>query len=176
MPKVGDQEFPYTPEGEAAAAQAAQNEPLVPDESKEMEAAVGGTAPMASEPLEPTRVNALAETLVAFVQDMAGGQVEIPPIPPVDAPLDQLPAPIYAALIAISAFLQETPVDGADQYQFDPSVLAVSNDGLAEASSILSAMMGDEQFKQQLTSTPASPEAPAPVEGGVSDEDLAALA
>ena len=173
MPKVGDKEFPYTPEGEAAAAEEAA---VVADESKEMEAAVGGTAPMATEPLEPTRVNALADTLMEFVMSMAGGQVQLPEIPPIDQAVEQLPPSIYAALVAIAAFLEQTTIAGAEQYKFEPADMATDNDGLAEVASILSAMMADEKFKQQLTATPAAEPEPAPeAASGISDEDLAAL-
>ena len=110
---------------------------------------------MADEPLDPARVNALSETVTNMFNVVTGGQMEVPEIPPVSAPVEQLPPEVFAPLAAVAMFLTEMNIPGAEQYAFDPYQLSVSNDGLAQMA-------------------PTAPPAPAGPPA-VSEEELAAL-
>ena len=180
MPNVGGQEYDYTPEG-IAAAEAAQAQASAPVEAEApQEGEVG--APMATEPLDPARVNALGQTVSAMFSSVTGGEMEVPEIPEVTEAADQLPAEVFAPLVAVSMFLEEMAIPNTEQYKFDPYQLATSNDGLTQMATTVSAMASDQDFinamQQPATAAPAqAPEAPpAPMGPAVSEEELAALA
>ncbi len=123
--------------------------------------AVGAQAPMADEPLEPADVAALHENAVRAANELSGGQLgELPSPPPAEGPLQQLPAPTFAIVAALSELVSQVAPDQA----FDPMELARSSRGIKELSGIVTEIGASPQIRKaaQAPAPPPAPEAPAP--------------
>lgn len=130
--------------------------------------ALGGAAPLASEPLQPNRVNALAQTITSTIEELSGGQIQVPPMPEVTEELEQLPPEIFAGLVAISAFTEQFPA--AEKHRFDPTEFAADNAGLADAIGTVGGISRDKEVVRAIQSSPV-PEAGEEVgEEAVEDE------
>lgn len=131
---------------------------------------LGEAAPQASEPLEPERLNVLAEMLVGAVDALSQGQAQLPPPQEVTQPQEQIPADIFAPLMAIQGFLQAEGL----KTDIDIESMATSNDGIGELAASISQLAGDAAV-QMAANSPAKgsmpPEAPpakeTPEEAGV---------
>lgn len=105
---------------------------------------LAGAIPMADEPLDPGRLNAIADLLSRAIPALSGGQVPAPPfgeIPPGTRGVDQVPPDIGAAILALGQFVQD---QGIEAYAFDPLEAMTSNAGLDEVSAILDGMASDK--------------------------------
>ena len=148
--KQGDKEMPQEiPEAYAideAEAEAA--------EDTNMEAAQD--APVSSVPLDPAKVNRMAQALSSAFDAITGGEFVIE-IGEVQEPVEVLPPEIYGPLTAMSeglAFASEAGVKDADNYAFDPQAIAGSPDGLTEGYGLFSAMAKDKALIDALSEPP----------------------
>jgi hypothetical protein len=130
---------------------------------------LGRHAPEAREPLSPSNVNTLSETLARTMDAITDGQGPELAIPPVQEPQPRLPAAVFAPLVAVFGLMSELAptVPEVTDYVVDPLELAETNDGLLEAAGVLSAMADDEKLRRAMArpmSAPASPGRPMPTE------------
>jgi hypothetical protein len=116
-------------------------------------------APEATEPLDPSRLNTLSDTLGQAAQALGGGQLPDLGLEKVDQPVEQVPPFIFAAAAAFAAFAQDT---GLEQYAFDPVELAATNDGIGEMAATISQMANDPAVTQAGQQPPQQAPAPTP--------------
>jgi hypothetical protein len=131
------------------------------DESAQRrEASLAEAIPQATEPLEPSTVMALGNSVKKAAQALTGGQVDIPDFAlPEAGPLPALPATLFKALSTLAAITEQLP-QGAD-FRFDPTKLALDNRGIAEMMDIVEAMAVDRDLlaakDEPLGQAPAPP-------------------
>lgn len=126
---------------------------------------IAAEIPPAREPLTPTNIQLLEKNLGDVVGLLSGG--EVPALPPSEVPpdgLDQVPAPLYAALAAVERFLAE--VGAPEELRFSAKEAVTSNEGLSEASAKLAALAKTPNIKDTLRPKGEAP-APPPKESSV---------
>jgi len=122
----------------------------------EVNAEAATEAPVSSVPLEPSKVNRMAQALSAAFDAITGGEFPME-VGEVQDPVEVLPPEIYGPLTAMSeglAFASEAGVKDADNYAFDPQVIAGSPDGLTEGYGLFSAMAKDKALIDALSEPP----------------------
>lgn len=106
---------------------------------------VGKDAPQFSQPVPAEEVNALGEAIKATISALTGGDIEAPIAPVEGEAVESVPPDIYTGLVALSKLVEKAKADGvdsADQYEFDPAMVADEN-GLGHLTSLVGLMAKD---------------------------------
>lgn len=130
--------------------------------------AAGSGAPMATEPLDPVKVNALAEIATEAAAELTGGQVPLPEVPKATEPLEQVPLELFALINGHAQLAATFPA--ASEYAFDPVEAVSSDEGLANAIATIGAMARDKKVLRAAAN--GQPEAPS-VEEAPAEEPAA---
>jgi len=136
---------------------------------------VGGSAPMASEPLDPAALNLLADVVTQTAESLAGGQAQIPPIAPVEEATEQVPSDLYTLVSVMQGFVAENPEAGAG---FDIDEMVTSNAGLKELAGIIGEIGGSEgaqKAAQQPSPTKGAAPPPAAAPSAPPKRDMSRL-
>ena len=148
---------------EAETAVVAQNEASSVQRQDDLAQAI----PPAQEPLDMERVNGLSDALMSATDRLSGGQVQ-GDLPRVEGEVDAVPPELFAPLAALAAFVSQ--IEGAEQFQFDPTEAVTTNNGLAQVAATLDALSQDEAVLT-AASSPEPREAPAAEPEPTEDED-----
>ena len=106
-----------------------------------------GEAPMASRPLTPKRVNALAETCVMAIEELSEGQIPIDSAPVIDSEVESLPPEVWQM---VNAFAQIPQMAGIEEYAFNPAEEATTDDGLLRMANKIDKMGSDKKVKRAM--------------------------
>lgn len=131
----------------------------------DQQAMIGSAAPAPEQPLNPDRVNLLADTIAGTMQSLTNGQVMEQP-EPISEP-GAVPPRMYAQLAALSQIFEAVPE--GEPYRFDPDETVSNEEGIATAISLIGQAGKDSKLTRALANAapPAAeePEAPAESEG-----------
>jgi len=146
--------------------------------SQERTQDLGGSAPPAREPLDPSRLQMLQDAVGEAVEKLGGGQLAEIPMQPVAEAVEAIPPDTFAPVMALVGFAQQR---GLDQFDVDLDTLATSNDGVGELAATISQMANDPEVQKAVREPgPARQEqqpeaAEQPADQGGDDERLRKL-
>jgi hypothetical protein len=121
--------------------------------------------PEAAEPLLPENLNTLAQTIGPALERLTNGEYEGQAVPEFGQPQDAVPPELANDVIALGAMTTSLP--GLEQYQFDPTAMLATNDGLVEVSALIDAMSKDKDVLRAMrqparANKPPNEQGPAP--------------
>ncbi len=137
-----------------------------------------GDAPMASRPLTPKRVNALAQTVTVAIEDLSDGQINLGESVTINEEVDSLPPQLWQQ---VSAFAQIPEMVGIEEYAFNPGEEAKTDDGLLRMANKIDKMANDKKVKNAMSAPTAPTEEVVGEEvtvgpDEISEEEFAAMA
>ena len=162
---------PSSPTSDAAVDVDRANE-ISAVNAAEQAAALGQTVPLASEPLQPTEVEVVKQTLQQAMSALSNGQLntQLAPLDDIEipGPLEQLPEPIWILASTLFSFLRQGAEEGVSEAEayadIDLVELASSNAGLQELAAVLTDMTSDTPLIQAINNgtAGAAPDEPPP--------------
>lgn len=167
MARMTRDEVPVTPGPPAGGDELGQLDAAEQGATDAIVESVGATAPPAREALDPRRVTQLGQEVSGAVGALTGGEFELE-APPVQGPIEVVPAEIYAPLTTLATLIDtmlEAGVAAAEPFQFDPDDLVTTNDGLVRGAALMSEMANDQSLADAMRQpVPGGAEPAAPVE------------
>ena len=144
---------------------------------------IGAGTPSASEAIAGERINSLSSAVTNAFSELGAGQVEAPPIPPVEGMVTQAPAELFAALAALQVAMQSAAdmgvVEARPYMNINVQESLKTQSGIAELEALVNKASMDDKLKAALggqampqQDAPAAPAAPAAPQQG---DDLDAL-
>lgn len=114
--------------------------------------AVGSAAPMAEEQLDPGQLGRTTDALNAATGFLSDGDIAPVEIGEVEEGARQVPAPLYAGLVAYQGGIDAAIQAGmdAERYQIDADAASRSNSGLREAEMVLKTAAKARSLKMEL--------------------------
>jgi hypothetical protein len=135
-------------ENETAPPEA--GEALPSEAASTRQQAIGAAAPPASEPLQAAALNNLQKALARNFDTLSDGQAPLPEAPPYQGQVEQIPAELYAPVVAIAGFLQQSGLEEAGRHQFEPAELVATNDGVIDLAGKINAITKDTALMKAI--------------------------